>query len=241
LVSGVEELGGMALKLAVQGIRGFPDRTVVLPVGRVNFVEVKRPKGGRLSRHQQDWISTLRGMGFYSTCVWSADTVDRFVKRCGDQIVAVRMKGGGATIDDIARELRRGRTYVKQLLHHKEPNDQRAYLREYHRSVRDSVESWIKGAYHRARRRCHKSGRAFDITADDIREVYPSDDRCPVFGVPFVRGEHSPRNASLDCIDPKMGYVVGNIAVISRLANAMKQDASLADVEALAAWLRRVL
>jgi len=52
LVARVRAMGGMAEKVQVIGRRGFFDRLVILPGGRVYFVEVKRPRGGRLSPHQ---------------------------------------------------------------------------------------------------------------------------------------------------------------------------------------------
>jgi hypothetical protein len=52
LVARVEAAGGMCIKLQAIGRRGFFDRVVVLPGGRVVFAELKRPRGGKLSRHQ---------------------------------------------------------------------------------------------------------------------------------------------------------------------------------------------
>jgi len=45
LIMRVRALGGIAEKTTVIGRRGFFDRVVVLPGGRVVFVECKRPKG----------------------------------------------------------------------------------------------------------------------------------------------------------------------------------------------------
>ena len=76
----------------------------------------------------------------------------------------------------------------------------------------------------------------FDIDASDI--IIPS--HCPVLGIPIQKnperlGESSP---TLDKIVPSKGYVKGNVAVISARANRLKSDASLAEIEALVAWLR---
>jgi len=57
LVRRVRALGGRCEKVTVLGSRGFFDRIVVLPGGKVVFCECKRPKGGRLSPHQ---ISRIR-------------------------------------------------------------------------------------------------------------------------------------------------------------------------------------
>jgi hypothetical protein len=53
LIRRVEEIGGIAEKVTVIGRRGFFDRLIVLPGGETLYVEVKRPKGGRISKHQR--------------------------------------------------------------------------------------------------------------------------------------------------------------------------------------------
>jgi hypothetical protein len=60
LVARVLAAGGLAEKVRVIGRRGFFDRLVILPGGRIYFVEVKRPRGGRLSPHQI-WYMTAFG------------------------------------------------------------------------------------------------------------------------------------------------------------------------------------
>ncbi len=79
-----------------------------------------------------------------------------------------------------------------------------------------------------ARTRAKRGGLPFSITADDVRAVWPQDNCCPIMQIPFQsdrRGEVSKRHgATLDKLDPKLGYVKGNIAVISWQANVIKQD-----------------
>ena len=65
--------GCLALKLVLLNLRGFPDRTVLCPGGRVIFFEFKKP-GGKLSKNQEKWISTLSKLGF--ECHVSDDTRD---------------------------------------------------------------------------------------------------------------------------------------------------------------------
>lgn len=55
--------GGMCLKWVCPGWSGVPDRIILLPGGRVIFVETKRPKGGVYSPMQdkwRDWLIRLR-------------------------------------------------------------------------------------------------------------------------------------------------------------------------------------
>jgi hypothetical protein len=56
LVKCVNDAGGLCLKVTAIGRRGFFDRLVVLPGGKIFFVEVKRPVGGRLAKHQELYI-----------------------------------------------------------------------------------------------------------------------------------------------------------------------------------------
>lgn len=63
LVTAVRGLGGIAYKFVSPGHAGVPDRVVLLPEGRVVFVEVKTPKTGRLSKLQQVEISRIRSLG----------------------------------------------------------------------------------------------------------------------------------------------------------------------------------
>lgn len=63
LVTQVEAAGGVAEKVIALGSRGYFDRLVVLPGGRVVFVEVKRPRGGRTSHHQRLRHENYRRLG----------------------------------------------------------------------------------------------------------------------------------------------------------------------------------
>lgn len=69
-VARIEALGGLAVKLAPRGTRGFPDRTVLL-AGRTAFIEFKRPSGGVVAAQQDRWREMLEGAGFR---VWVVNT-----------------------------------------------------------------------------------------------------------------------------------------------------------------------
>ncbi len=56
--------GCLALKLVLLGLRGFPDRTIVCPGGRIFFIEFKRTKNEELSKNQEKWQDKLVGFGF---------------------------------------------------------------------------------------------------------------------------------------------------------------------------------
>lgn len=89
-----------------------------------------------------------------------------------------------------------------------------------------------------ARERAKASGQTCSLSEADI--VIPA--VCPVFGTPLAHGSTSffQASPSLDRIDPRLGYVPGNVAVISFRANALKKDATIAELERLIAWMRSV-
>lgn len=70
-----------------------------------------------------------------------------------------------------------------------------------------------------------------------VKTIAPSS--CPVFHRRFVeRGVgFSPWSPSIDKIDPKKGYVRGNVQVISMLANAMKRNATPTQLRQFAEWV----
>ena len=60
----VKRAGGLFWKLTPVGVRGVPDRILILPGGVIWFVELKKPKtGGALEPLQLYWGGRLRRMG----------------------------------------------------------------------------------------------------------------------------------------------------------------------------------
>jgi len=76
LVTRVRRAGGVAEKVTVLGSRGFFDRLVVLPGGRVVFCEVKRPSGGILSQHQILRADRYQRLGAVCCIIRSSADID---------------------------------------------------------------------------------------------------------------------------------------------------------------------
>lgn len=90
-----------------------------------------------------------------------------------------------------------------------------------------------------AKWRARRDGVPFDLTLDDVR--VPK--RCPYLGIPIFVGDGRPvdNSPSLDRLDPELGYVRGNVIVVSFRANQIKSDASPDELERIALAVRRLL
>lgn len=84
----VKNHGGFCLKWVCPGWAGVPDRIVLMPGGRVFFVELKRPKGGEVSSLQRWWVGKLRALGFWAGFIHNNAELAEFA-------LALRSVGGG--------------------------------------------------------------------------------------------------------------------------------------------------
>lgn len=89
LVKEVRNAGGLCLKFVSPGWNGVPDRIVLLPGGRMAFVEVKRP-GEKPRPLQESRHRALRKLGFQVYVLDSMDQVGGII----DEIR--KMEGGDA-------------------------------------------------------------------------------------------------------------------------------------------------
>lgn len=87
--------------------------------------------------------------------------------------------------------------------------------------------------------RAKKAGIPCTITVEDIRIP----ERCPVLGIELKRGTRgfTDNSPTLDRVRPELGYVPGNVCVISFRANSIKREASLAELEKVTEWVRGFL
>ena len=91
----------------------------------------------------------------------------------------------------------------------------------------------------RIRARAKAAGVPFDLTVSDL----PIPDACPVLGVALDHSYHGakgPRqnSPSVDRIVPELGYVSGNVRVMSHRANTLLNNASLEEMEKVLTFLR---
>jgi hypothetical protein len=99
--------------------------------------------------------------------------------------------------------------------------------RNYHKNSQEY------NIWHRAKTRAKLKNIPFNIEISDI--IIP--EKCPIFNSYFEVGNHK-TCASIDRIDSTLGYVKGNIQIISNRANMLKGDANLKEIEQLYIWLK---
>jgi hypothetical protein len=89
-----------------------------------------------------------------------------------------------------------------------------------------------------AKQRCKRTGTEFTITVHDIHVP----EICPLLGValdPYA--ESVDVHPSLDRIDPKKGYIPGNVWVVSHRANRIKSDANFDELIRIGLRLKELL
>lgn len=112
---------------------------------------------------------------------------------------------------------------------------------EYKLRIKNNTQRWQeqnpeKYIISQAKFRANKNNIPFDLEVEDITipEV------CPILGISIFFGEGSvkPHSPSLDRINPKLGYVKGNVQIISQRANQLKGNASPEELLLLAKWIQ---
>lgn len=88
--------------------------------------------------------------------------------------------------------------------------------------------------FQNARVRARLAEVPFTITVNDI--IIPT--HCPVLGIPLVKNKRGGGNdsPSLDRIRPELGYVPGNVIVVSQKANRIKSNATLKELRDIASF-----
>lgn len=84
-------------------------------------------------------------------------------------------------------------------------------------------------------RRARKRGKNFGILPEDIQ---PLPTHCPMLGVELdYSGGGGPAAASVDRVDSSIGYVPGNVVIISKRANTLKNGSTVDEMKQIVAYL----
>jgi hypothetical protein len=107
------------------------------------------------------------------------------------------------------------------------------YKREYRK------KHWDHALYRSAFSRAKKLNVPFEISRKDI--IVPK--YCPVLGIELKQAEGRMNDASptLDRLNPVLGYVKGNICVMSNRANRLKSNGTLEDHEKIVAFMKTLV
>lgn len=120
----------------------------------------------------------------------------------------------------------------------------RAVSLKWGRENRDKISANRKAWYRNniektlwtsAKKRAEKKSLPFDIEVSDISIP----ETCPVLNIPIFCDFNRFNSPSLDKVRPELGYVKGNIMVMSTRANILKNNATIEELEAVVAWLNR--
>lgn len=111
----------------------------------------------------------------------------------------------------------------------------RASRPEAHANVkrRSRLADVRKNMLSAAKSRAKTQHLPFNLTLEDLG---PLPEYCPVLGIPLEIGSgiHCDGSPSLDKIIPKLGYVRGNVLIVSMRANRLKSDATVTELRQMA-------
>lgn len=144
----------------------------------------------------------------------------------------------------VAREKARLRAKENYL---KDPDAQKKRVQAYEAANPEKVKTWReeyktkwykKSMLSAARHRAQKCGHEFNLTEEDLQIP----DVCPVLGIAIFpkRGGKTgpgPNSPSLDRLDNTLGYIKGNVQVISHRANGLKSDATIEELRKVLAYV----
>jgi hypothetical protein len=96
---------------------------------------------------------------------------------------------------------------------------------------KDNLDYYIKDRFHGAKNRAISKNIPFDLTIDYLQDLWKSQDgNCKISGLKMthtiLHGKLD-TNASIDKINPSLGYVEGNVQFVCNRANMMKSNMPL--------------
>lgn len=94
-------------------------------------------------------------------------------------------------------------------------------------------------------RRAKRKDIEFDLDHKYLVSIYPKDFLCPILGYEMKPGRANKHKGpskcspTLDRINPRLGYIKGNVEWVSYLANKMMSDAEGRDLIRFAEWINK--
>jgi len=110
---------------------------------------------------------------------------------------------------------------------------------KYYRSISGICSRSLNHCKHRV----IKYNLDFNIDLNYLKSIFPKDRKCPILGYEMKPSQgimggnkYSP---TLDRINPKLGYVKGNVEWVCMLANKMMSNANKKDLIRFSKWINR--
>lgn len=115
------------------------------------------------------------------------------------------------------------------------------YSRNYQTKKRKQFDYRLQMLLNASRQRSKKKSRENNLTIQDIKDAFPKDGLCPIFGTKLVFGDAGFRedSPSIDRIDSTKGYTKDNIQIISWKANRIKKNASIEELELILSYMKQ--
>ena len=106
--------------------------------------------------------------------------------------------------------------------------------RKYNTSIRGIAVTACKASKRRARLK----NLAFNLSSDYLEKIFPKTCICPILGYKMKvaninLGKLSP---TLDRINPRLGYIKGNVEFVTNIANLMMTSATGRDIKKFVKW-----
>jgi hypothetical protein len=122
--------------------------------------------------------------------------------------------------------------------------EKREHIKDYQKKFYSEKEGRIVRFLAATKKRAKAKNLPYDLTLKYLRSI--ALDKCPIFDLELdwsswgeknqIANDNSP---SVDRIDPKKGYVVGNVIWLSWKANRLKSNATSEDLFKIAKWLEQ--
>lgn len=180
-------------------------------------------KGFKYCNECKQWLP-LSEFGWH----YKAAKTNRYINSVCKKCASLRTQRVPNRAENISRnnEIKKARLKLDK--------EYRQYCREIDKKYRHS-ERGIMSLLNGARKRAGLYNLDFDLTPEDI--IIP--EICPILGLKLGIGKvgGSDNSPSLDRIDPTKGYVKGNVQVISKLANSMKNSADTETLKKFADYI----
>jgi hypothetical protein len=106
--------------------------------------------------------------------------------------------------------------------------------KKYNKSIRGIAVTACKSS----KRRSRDKNLPFNLTSDYLESIFPKSCICPILGYKMkvsniTLGKLSP---TLDRINPRLGYIKGNVEFVSNIANCMMTSATGKDIKRFVKW-----